>query len=149
MNSLVMRLEELSLVIVQIDWYMREMKTSCQKYLRLYNTSWSELQADVSRLRDYSNKSVQMTWSIFYKHVKQLNSTATKLLQLWMYLDHQDVWFDLLKRDSWDFKVLIWFQNIMQSEISFKRVIKMLLTYSLVESYLNIESYLIHSMIQN
>lgn len=149
MNNLVMRLEELSLVIVQIDWYMREMKMSCQKYLRLYNTSWLKLQADVSRLRDYSNKSVQMTWSILYKHIKQLNSTATKLLQLWMYLDHQDVWFDLLKRDSWDFKVLIWFQNIMQSEISFKRVIKMLLTYSLVELYLNIESYLIHSMIQN
>ena len=50
------RLGALPLALVQAGRYMRETGTSCQKYLRLYNTSWSELQADVPRLRDYLNK---------------------------------------------------------------------------------------------
>ncbi len=53
-----MRLGGLPLAIVQAGQYMRETGTSCQLYLRLYNTSWSELQADVPRLRDYPNGSV-------------------------------------------------------------------------------------------
>lgn len=149
MDSLVTRLGGLPLAIVQAGRYMRETGTSCQMYLRLYNTSWSELQADVPRLRDYPNGSVQTTWSISYEHVKQSDPTAAKLLQLWAYLDHQDVWFDLLKRGSRGSKDPVWFQHIVQSEISFKRVVKMLLAYSLVDPYLNTESYSIHPVVQD
>ena len=149
MDSLVTRLGGLPLAIVQAGRYMRETGTSCQMYLHLYNTSWSELQANVSRLRDYSNESVQTTWNISYKHVEQSNPTAAKLLQLWAYLDHQDVWFELLKRGSRGSKDPVWFQDIVQSEISFKRVVKMLLAYSLVEPHLNTESYSIHPVVQD
>lgn len=149
MSSLVTRLRELSLIIVQIDRYMRETRTSCQTYLRLYNISWSELQADVSRLRDYQNESVQITWSISYECVKQYDSAAAKLLQLWAYLDNQDLWFALLKRDSREFKDSIWFQDLVRSEIDFKRTIKILLSYSLIESHQDIESYSIHSVIHD
>lgn len=67
---------------------MREAETSFQKYLRLYNNSWSALQADIPRLRDYSNGSIETTWSVSYGCVKQFDPTAAKLLQLWGYLDN-------------------------------------------------------------
>jgi len=149
MDSFVTRLGGLPLVIVQAGRYMRETGTSCQEYLRLYNILWLELQADVPRLRDYPNGSIQTTLGILYEYVKQSDSTAAKLLQLWAYLDYQDVWFKLLKRGSRGSKDPVWFQDIVRSEIGFERVIKMLLTCSLVEPHLNIDSYSIHSVVHD
>ncbi len=128
---------------------MRETGTSCQKYLRLYNTSWSELQADIPRLRDYLNGSIQTTWSISYECVKQIDPTAAKLLQLWAYLDNQDLWFELLKRGSRGFKDPVWLQDLVRSEIGFGRTIKKLLAYSLVESHQDTESYSIHPVVHD
>ena len=123
---------------------MRETGTSCQKYLRLYNTSWSELQADIPRLRGCLNGSIQTTWSISYECVKQIDPTAAKLLQLWAYLDNQDLWFELLKRGSRGSKDSVWLQDLVRSEIGFGRAIKKLLVYSLVESHQDTESYSVH-----
>ncbi|KAL9105022.1 MAG: hypothetical protein Q9163_000119 [Psora crenata] len=149
MDSLVTRLGGLPLAIVQAGRYMCETGTNCQVYLRQYNTSWSELQADVPRLREYPNRSVQTTWSISYEHVKQSNPTAAKLLQLWAYLDHQDLWFELLKRGSRGSKDPFWFQDLVRSEIGFQRVIKILLAYSLVESHQDTNSYSIHPVVHD
>ncbi len=128
---------------------MQETGTSCARYLRLYNTSWSELQADVPRLRDYANGSVETTWSISYERVKQSNPTAAKLLQLWAYLDNQDLWFELLKRGSRGSKDPVWLQDLVRSEIGFGRIIKKLLAYSLVESHQDTESYSIHPVVHD
>ena len=96
------------------------MGTSYQKYIRLYNSSWSELQADVPRLRDYRNGSIQTTWTISYEHVKQSEPTAATLLQLWAYLDHQDLWCEPLERASEASQIPPWFRNLVESEIAFK-----------------------------
>ena len=104
MDSLMTRLGGLPLVIVQAGRYMQETGTDCQDYLRLYDSSWSELQAEVPRMRDYANGSVQTIWMISYDHIKHLDLAAAKLLQLWAYLDHQDLWFELLTRGSRDSK---------------------------------------------
>ena len=128
---------------------MHETGTSCQQYLRLYNTSWSELQADVPRLHDYANGSIRTTWSISYERVKQSDPTAAKLLQLWAYLDNQDLWFELLKRGSRGSQDADWFRDLVRSEISFNRVIKILLAYSLVESHQGTESYSIHPVVHD
>ena len=149
MSSLVTRLGGLPLAIVQAGRYMRETGTSCQKYLRLYNTSWSELQADIPRLRDYLNGSIQTTWSISYECVKQIDPTAAKLLQLWAYLDNQDLWFELLERGSRGPKDPVWLQDLVGSEIGFRKTIKKLLAYSLVESHQDTESYSIHPVVHD
>ena len=149
MSNLVARLGGLPLALVQAGRYMRETGTSCQKYLRLYNTSWSELQADVPRLRDYLNGSIQTTWSISYECVKQIDPTAAKLLQLWAYLDNQDLWFELLKRGSRGSKDPVWLQDLVRSEIGFGRIMKKLLAYSLVESHQDTESYFIHPVVHD
>jgi len=44
-----------------------------------------------------------------------------------VYLDHQIMWFELLKRGSRGSEDPIWFQDVVRSEIGFKRVVKMLL----------------------
>jgi len=100
MDSLVTRLERLPLAIVQAGRYMQETWSSGQSYLRLYETSWSELEAEVPRMRDYANRSVQTTWTISYDRIRQLDPAAAKLFQLWAYLDHQDLWFRLPTRGS-------------------------------------------------
>ena len=149
MSSLVTRLGGLPLAIVQAGRYMRETGISCQKYLWLYNTSGSELQADTPRLRDYSNGSIQTTWRISYECVKQIDPTSAKLLQLWAYLDNQDLWFELLKRGSRGSKDPVWLQDLVRSEIGFGRIIKKLLAYSLVESNQDTESYSIHPVVHD
>lgn len=149
MDSLVTRLGGLPLAIVQAGRYMQETGTSCQSYLRLYETSWSALQADVPRMRDYANGSVQTTWTISYDRIRQLDFAAAKLLQLWACLDHQDLWFGLLRRGSQGQTVPDWLQNIVRQELSFKRVMKTLLAYSLVESHQDIESYSMHPVVHD
>ena len=144
-----MKLGGLPLAIVQAGRYMRETGISCQKYLQLYNTSWLELQADVPRLREYPNGSIQTTWSISYESVKESDPTAAKLLQLWAYLDNQDLWFGLLKRGSKGSKDSVWLQDLVRSEISFGKIIKKLLAYSLVESHQDTESYSIHPVVHD
>ena len=71
---------------------MRESGTSCLEYLRLHESSWVRLVAEVPQLRDYENGSIQITWIISYRRVEHANPRTAKLLQLWTHLNHQDVW---------------------------------------------------------
>ncbi|KAL9633793.1 MAG: hypothetical protein Q9164_004485 [Protoblastenia rupestris] len=149
MDSLVTRLGGLPLAIVQADRYMQETGTSCPSYLRLYETSWSALQAEVPWMRDYPNGSVQTTWTISYDHIRHSDTVAPKLLQLWAYLDHEDLWFGLLTRGSRGTKDPAWLQDIVRQELRFKRVMKKLLAYSLIESYRDRESYSVHPVVHD
>ena len=143
------RLGGLPLAIVQAGRYMQETGTSCQDYLRLYDSSWSELQAEVPRMRDYANGSVQTTWMISYDHIKQEDPAAAKLLQLWAYLDHQDLWFGLLTRGSRGPEDPGWLHDLVRQEVRFKRVMKGLLTYSLIESHQDTGSYSMHPVVHD
>lgn len=128
MTKLVQRLGYVSLALVQAGTYMHKTKTGCSKYLDFYEASWTQLAAETPRLDDYKNRSIQTTWIISYERVRQGNLTAGKLLQLWGYLDHQDVWYELFLcgRDGWQ-EEFGWLQELAGSEIVFKRVMESLL----------------------
>ena len=149
MEELVKRLGHLPLALVQTGKYMMETGTSCPKYLELYASSWSRLVAEAPQLRDYENGSIHTTWMISYERVTHANPTAAKLLQLWSYLDHQDIWYELFHRGSQGCLECSWFQDLAQDEISFKKIIKTLLAYSLVESRRDSESYSIHPVVHD
>ena len=100
-------------------------------------------------MRDYANGSVQTTWLVSYDRIRQLDPAAAKLLQLWAYLDHQDLWFELLTRGSSGLKDPDWLQDIVRQELRFKGVMKRLLAYSLVESHQDIESYSMHPVVHD
>ncbi|KAL8827649.1 MAG: hypothetical protein Q9191_003062 [Dirinaria sp. TL-2023a] len=150
MTKLIQRLGCLPLALVQAGIYMYQTKTGCSKYLDLYKASWTQLTAETPRLQDYENGSIQTTWMISYEHVRQSNRVAGKLLQLWGYLDRQDIWYELFLRgrkgcpEEFD-----WLQKLAGSEIVFKRVMKSLLDYSLIESHGDRESYSVHPVVHD
>ena len=84
---------------------------------------------------------------ISYERIRQVNLSAAKFLQLWAYLDHQNMWYELLSRGRHNFDEYSWLRDLIQSEISFKEIMRALLAYSLIESHERIESYSIHSVI--
>lgn len=72
------------------------------------------------------------------------------MLQLWGYLDHKVVWYELFfrGRDSWQ-EEFRWLQELAGSEIVFKRVIESLLDYSLIESHGDRESCSMHPVVHD
>ena len=149
MDQLIKRLGCLPLALVQAGKYMRESGTSCLKYLELYESSWVRLVAEVPQLRDYENGSIQTTWTISYRRVEHANPTAARLLQLWAYLDHQDIWYEMFSRGSRGCQDCRWLQDLGSSEIEFKRTMSALLAYSLVESRQDMESYSVHPVVHD
>lgn len=149
MNKLVERLGYLPLALVQAGTYMRETQTGCPKYLELYEISWSHLMIETPHLRDYEYKSIQTTWMISYQRMRQGNPMAGKLLQLWAYLDHRDVWYELFSRGYRGCQGCEWLQELASSEIDFKRTMKVLLAYSLIESHQDLESYSVHPVVHD
>ncbi len=148
LNKLAKRLGCLPLALVQAGKYIRETGTSCPKYVQLYETSWSRLLAEAPHLRDYANGSIQTTWMISYDRIRQDNPSAAKFLQLWAYLDHQDVWYELLSCGRHNFHES-WLKDLVQDEVSFQRGMRALLAYSLIESHERIESYSIHPVVHD
>ena len=149
MTKLVGRLGSLPLALVQAGRYMRETKTNSSKYLALYESSWSRLVAETPRLQDYDYGSIQTTWTISYERVRHTNRTAATFLQLWANLDRQDIWYELISRGSDGCRDSAWLQDMAASEIDFKRVMKGLLGYSLVESHQYTDSYSVHPVVHD
>ena len=149
MNNFMIKLRELSLIIVQTNRYMQKTETNCQNYLKLYNTFWLKFQTKVFRMRDYANENVQTIWMIFYDHIKQLNLATAKLFQLWAYFDYQNLWFELLTRDSRNSKNSNWLHDFVRQKLRFKRVMKTLFVYFLIESHQNTKNYSMHSIVHH
>ena len=149
MDSIVTRLGGLPLALVQAGQYMLETGISCRDFLEIYNTSSSVVQAIAPRIPHYANDSLYTTWTISYDRIKHQDTTAAKLLQLWAYLDPQDLWFGLLTRGSCGLKVPDWLHDLGQQELIFKRAMRTLLDYSLIESHQDTGSYSIHRVVHD
>ena len=86
---------------------------------------------------------------ISYERIKQDTPSAAKFLQLWAYLDHQDVCYELFSRGRHNLYEYSWFRELIKSEISFKGLMRTILAYSLIESHELIESYSIHPVVHD
>ena len=129
---------------------MHRTKTNCSKYLELYEASWNQLAAKMPRLEDYENGSIQTTWMISYERVRKDNLISGKLLQLWGYLDHQDVWYELFRRgEDGCLEEYGWLHELAGTEIGFKSVMQSLLDYSLIESHGDKENYSMHPVVHD
>jgi tetratricopeptide (TPR) repeat protein len=105
---------------------------SFAEYLQSYEESWFQLQEDSPRLPSYENQTLYTTWSISLNNVKQQNSLAVNLLQLWAYFDNQDVWLQLLQegRNSG----IKWFCDLTRDRLMFNKAIRVLCDHALVEA---------------
>jgi tetratricopeptide (TPR) repeat protein len=106
--------------------------TSFTDYLQLYKESWPQLQQDTPQLLSYEDRALYSTWDISLSRVKQQSSLAAKLLQLWAYLDNQDVWLELLQAGRKDGPE--WFLQLMHSPLSFNKAVRVLCDHALVEA---------------
>jgi len=93
--ALARRLEGLPLALVIAGSCIRSITIT--KYLELYNNSWNDLHEILGIRRDYPGQTIVTTWMISYDELKRKDASAVKLLQLWGYLNNQDLWFQLLK----------------------------------------------------
>jgi tetratricopeptide (TPR) repeat protein len=124
-------------------------KTTIVKYLELYDKSWIELHRTMKNRHDYPERTIITTWQISFDEVKLRNEDAAKLLQLWGYLDNQELWFQLLQWQGYEREAPSWLRKIVATEISFLTTIDILLTYSLIERNDNTESYSLHAVVHD
>ncbi|KAL9065496.1 MAG: hypothetical protein Q9161_008201 [Pseudevernia consocians] len=154
--ELVNRVGGLPLALAQAASYMRETGTSIIEYLQSYNSVWEDLMEDEARsgscTREYGDRSVYTTWTISFEYVKRKNEDAANMLQVWSYLDNKDIWYDIfnnknnLNLQCWS-SPPEWFRRVVCNKLSFKRITKTLLDYSLIEARHDSDSYGVHPVV--
>jgi tetratricopeptide (TPR) repeat protein len=98
---------------------------------------------------DYPERTIITTWQISFDEVERRDIRAAKLLQLWGYLDNQELWYRLLKWPGWENDQPDWLQQIAGTEISFLAAVGILLDFSLVEQNDNSDSYSMHAVVHD
>lgn len=77
---------------------MQEKNVSASTYAKHYDSTWEGLMQSEGRfpLEEYGDRSVLTTWMISYEQVQKQSKEAAWLLKLWGYLDHSELWYDLI-----------------------------------------------------
>jgi tetratricopeptide (TPR) repeat protein len=103
----------------------------------------------MKRRADYPERTIITTWQISFNEVERRDTRVAKLLQLWGYLNNQELWYQLLKWSGWENDRPDWLQQIAGTEISFLAAVGILLDFSLVEQNDNSDSYSIHAVVHD
>lgn len=104
--------------------------------------------------REYNYRSVYTTWRVSVECVKQKNEDAVNMLQLWSCLDNKDVWFGLFnnKQNSelgrWS-TLPQWFERVMGKHVDFRRAVRILLAYSLIEAKEDSDAFAMHPVVHD
>ncbi|RDL36701.1 Uncharacterized protein BP5553_06053 [Venustampulla echinocandica] len=144
--SLVERLGYLPLALVFAGSYIS--KVDIPKYVKLYDKSWAQLHSKMIR-SDYPERTIITTWQISFDEIQVRNKEAAKLLQLWGYLDRQELWFELVQWRDFESGAPDWLQKITVSEVSFFAMIDALLDYSLIERNDNCNTFSVHAVVHD
>lgn len=143
----------LPLALAYAGSYIHGTTISVDDYIRFYQETWEKLfNNKTTQLKDYP-RSILSTYTISYEYVQRNDASAAKLLNLFAYLDHSDLWYSLLT-SVLDESIIpketlpIWFSHEIKTELDFTQKIRMLLDYSLIETRYDISSYAIHPIMQ-
>ncbi|KAL4922973.1 Pfs, NB-ARC and TPR domain protein [Aspergillus undulatus] len=142
-------LDGLSLAVVIAGAYMRQTGTTVKEYLKLYRTSWFELQSRSAPTRHYQQGNMVQTWMITYKEIQKRDPTAANLLLLLAFFDNQDIWFELIQSGLNTSDPPPWFKIAVSSKLDFKTKVKALVEFSLVETKQEEGSYTLHPVVQD
>jgi hypothetical protein len=124
-------LDRIPLALATAGAYLDQVATSFMDYLRLYKGLWLKLQQTSPELDSYEDQVLYSTWQLSFDQIKRQNYLLTKLLQLWVYFDNQDLWFELLQHKPSNAPG--WFTQITEDELSFTQAVRILCNYGLVE----------------
>ena len=139
------QLDGLPLALATAGAYLSQVAISLKDYLSHYRTSWLRLQQTTPGLLSYEERALYTTWNLSFQHIQKQNKYAEKLLQLWAYIDNQDLWFSLLaagRKNSPE-----WFPTIVKDELSFNKVIRLLCDHALIEPVNITGGYSMHTCV--
>lgn len=154
LERIVEKVGGLPLALAHAGSYIHGTTTNVNDYIRYYDETWERLHNNrTTRLKDYP-RSILSTYTISYKHVQHSDASAAKLLNLFAYLDHSDLWYPLFTpvlNESLVRKEILptWFSCSMKTEFDFTEKIRILLDYSLIETRYESSSYAIHPIIHD
>ena len=129
--KLVKVLDGLPLALATAGAYLSQVATTLSEYLSDYEASWLELHITTPEVTEYEDRMIYSTWKISYDHVQRQNELSAKLLQLWAYLDNQDVWLELLQHTDQDDPE--WIREITKNKLKFNAAVRVLCDHGLVE----------------
>ena len=154
LDKIVEKVGGLPLALAHAGSYIHGTATSVNDYIRYYEETWEKLHDNkMTRLKDYP-RNILSTYTISYEYVRRNDASAAKLLDLFAYLDHSDLWYSLFTpvlHESIVPKETLptWFSCSMKTEFDFTQKIQILLDYSLIETRYETSSYAIHPIIHD
>jgi tetratricopeptide (TPR) repeat protein len=146
-------LHGLPLALTQAGSYLRETNMSTSTYVKYYNMTWKDLMKKESRypLQEYADRSILTTWTMSYMQLKSQSEEAANLLKLWAFLDHGDLWYEMIAQApklTNDMDVPPWLLCTAKSDLEFCDSMGLLARYSLVDAGRGeADSYSMHSVL--
>jgi hypothetical protein len=142
-RQLARRLDGLPLALATAGTFLRQSSVSFSKYLQQYEDKWQVTPEPAHELPDYPTRTLYTTWNLSLVQIEQEMPQAVKLLPFLAYLDHQDIWYDLL-RVGQGIDRLQWFTDLTRDEFLFEQAMTTLVRYGLVEGHHQTGSYSLH-----
>ncbi|CAG8982451.1 hypothetical protein HYALB_00013982 [Hymenoscyphus albidus] len=148
------RLQGLPLALTQAGAYLRETSITLSDYIKHYNHTWDTLMQhqDEFPLQEYLDRTILTTWKMSYNQVVAQNQDAAGLLRLWAFLDHTDLWYEMVSSalqllPELDIAVSDWLLQVARSQLKFLSAMRILSRYSLVDSREGTASHSMHAVL--
>ncbi|PCH00605.1 Disease resistance protein [Penicillium occitanis (nom. inval.)] len=147
--NLINRLGGLPLAITIAGAFMRETGTNVSEYLQHYQSSWHDLQLHANPGRHYPHGNVLQTWSVSYDKIRKQDPDIAELLLFLAHFDNRDIWYKLLKNGTRSSNQPKWFAEVLSDSLVFKKRIKILIEFSLLNVNEQGGSYMMHPVVQD
>ena len=141
-RKLAERLDGHPLALATAGAFLSQSAVSFAKYLQQYEAKWKVIES-IKELSDYPSRTLYSTWDLSFARIQQQNARAAHLLRFLAYLDHQDIWYDLLQGGQGGDQPA-WFTDLASNEFIFEDAIQTLTRYCLVESSHQTGTYSLH-----
>lgn len=145
-------LSGLPLALTQAGSYLQETNMSTSAYVKHYDSTWERLMQIQTRypVQEYGDRNVLTTWTISYEHVQKQSDGAASLLKLWGFLDHGELWYELISAASEHLKNMCFHESLIEiaeDELAYAEAISLLSRYSLADAKEGSNSYSMHPVL--
>jgi tetratricopeptide (TPR) repeat protein len=139
----VQRLGGLPLALATAGSFFRQHPTSVSEYLQRYESTWRIVRRPPRGLPEYQGRTLYTTWDMSFRQVQRQCQEAADLLKFLGYLDHQQIWYELLAT-SHDENSPAWFQKVTADKFAFSEAMGILVDLCLVEVHHETDTYSMH-----
>ncbi|KAK5058277.1 hypothetical protein LTR69_006681 [Exophiala sideris] len=146
-RQLVRRLDGHPLALATAGAFLCQSSISFGQYLQQYEARWKVIDL-MEELADYPSRTLYSTWNLTFTRIEQQHPRAAKLLQFLAYLDHRDIWFELLHHGRGENQPA-WFSQVVGDAFMFETTIRVLARYCLVETNYRTGSYSLHTCVHD